>query len=79
MTEQTPILVNPTLPAVPANDVDQIKLNLSTTGTGDYNLRNVAIPGVLLIRIKTFVKNLLYLVEPVAVPAQNDVSSLFKF
>ncbi|CAF3623238.1 unnamed protein product [Rotaria sp. Silwood1] len=36
---------NPTLPiTVPANDIDQIRLNLGTTGTTDNILRNVAIP-----------------------------------
>jgi hypothetical protein len=46
MTEQTPMLNNPTLPTtIPVNDIDQIKLNVGTTGTGDPNLRNVAIPG----------------------------------
>jgi hypothetical protein len=44
MTEQTPIFYNPTsLP--PVYDTDQIKVNVGTTGTGDYDLRNVAIPG----------------------------------
>ena len=38
MTEQA--LINP--PVVPVNDIDQIKVNV---GTGDNNLRNVAIPG----------------------------------
>ena len=46
MTEQLPTLNNPTLPAtVPANDIDQIRLNVATTGTGDTNLRNLSIPG----------------------------------
>jgi hypothetical protein len=41
MTEQTPIpMMNN-----PVNDIDQIKLNVGTTNTGDYNLRNVTIPG----------------------------------
>ncbi len=43
MTEQTPILNN--LTTVPLNDMDQIRVNVGTTGTGDYNFRNVAIPG----------------------------------
>ncbi len=47
MTEQTPTLYNPTsLP--PVYDTGQIKVNV---GTGDYDLRNVAIPG----RIRKFI------------------------
>ncbi|CAF1270425.1 unnamed protein product [Rotaria sordida] len=45
MTEQTAIQNNPIFPTiVPANDIDQIKLNVGTTGTIDNVLRNVAIP-----------------------------------
>jgi hypothetical protein len=43
MTEQMPIFNNPT--TAPVNDLDQIRLNVGTTGTGDFNFRNVAIPG----------------------------------
>jgi len=73
MTEQTPILNNPT--TAPVNDIDQIRVNVGTTGTGDYSFRNVAIPGRMENhRQKKFIKNLLYLVEPVGVPPPTEVS-----
>jgi hypothetical protein len=57
MTEQTPTLYNPILPTpVPINDIDQIKLNVGTTGTGDPYLRSVSIPGRMKNNSKTFVK-----------------------
>ncbi len=70
MTEYTPN--NPTL--IPANDIDQIKVNVNTR---DNNFRNVAIPG--RIQRKEFLSNLWYLVEPVIVPPQTDVSSFYDF
>ncbi|CAF4098028.1 unnamed protein product [Rotaria sp. Silwood2] len=46
MAEQIATPNHPTLPIiVPANDIDQIKLNVGTTGITDNVLRNVAIPG----------------------------------
>jgi hypothetical protein len=45
MPVQIPTVNQPT--TVSINDIDQRNLNVGATNTGDYNLRNVAIAGML--------------------------------
>jgi hypothetical protein len=77
MPVQIPTINQPTTASV--NNIDQGKLNVGDTNTGDYNLRNVAIAGMLKRCYEIVRYDLLYLVEPVVVPASNDVSLLFRF
>jgi len=77
MPVQIPTINQPTTASV--NDIDQRKSDFGATNTGDYNLRNVAIAGMLKRCSEIVRYDLLYLVEPVVVPASNDVSLLFRF